>query len=48
MIFKGVCTALVTPFKKDKSIDFLALEKLIKNQYGGLFIIYKPPFFKYR
>ena len=32
MIFKGVCTALVTPFKKDKSIDFLALEKLIKNQ----------------
>lgn len=32
MIFKGVCTALITPFKQDKSIDYVALERLINNQ----------------
>ncbi len=35
MIFKGVCTALVTPFTKNKKIDYLALEKLIKYQLDG-------------
>ena len=32
MIFKGVCTALVTPFNKNKSIDYVALKKLIIHQ----------------
>lgn len=32
MIFKGVCTALVTPFCQDGKIDYLALEKLIEFQ----------------
>jgi len=30
--FSGVFTALITPFKKDLSIDFTALEKLIEKQ----------------
>ena len=37
MKFKGTGAALVTPFKKDKSVDFEALEKLINhNIEGGL------------
>ena len=32
MIFKGVCTALVTPFTKNNKIDFDAFERLIKCQ----------------
>jgi 4-hydroxy-tetrahydrodipicolinate synthase len=34
-IFKGAGTALVTPFKKDYSIDFEALKKLIEFQING-------------
>lgn len=34
-IFKGVCTALVTPFDKDNKIDFAAFKKLIEFQLGG-------------
>jgi 4-hydroxy-tetrahydrodipicolinate synthase len=30
-MFKGTGVALVTPFKKDKSIDFDALEKLVNH-----------------
>ena len=32
---KGIGVALVTPFKKDKSIDFVALENLIDIQIAG-------------
>ncbi len=32
MIFKGVCTALVTPFAKNKKVDYKALEKILKFQ----------------
>ena len=32
---KGTGVALVTPFKKDKSIDFAALENLIDIQIAG-------------
>jgi len=31
-IFKGICTALVTPFNKDLSIDFNSFAKLIEYQ----------------
>ena len=31
-LFQGTCTALITPFKKDGSVDFQALEKLIEYQ----------------
>ncbi len=31
-IFEGTCTAMVTPFKKNKEIDYKSAEKLIKNQ----------------
>ena len=34
-ILKGTGVALVTPFKKDKSIDFTALENLIDIQIAG-------------
>jgi 4-hydroxy-tetrahydrodipicolinate synthase len=34
-ILKGTGVALVTPFKKDKSIDFAALENLIDIQIAG-------------
>lgn len=34
-ILKGTGVALVTPFKKDKSIDFDALEKLVDIQIAG-------------
>ena len=33
--FKGAGTALVTPFKKDFSIDFEALKRLIDFQING-------------
>lgn len=33
--FKGAGVALVTPFKKDKSIDFDALRKLVRLQLDG-------------
>ena len=37
---KGTGVALVTPFKKDQSIDFEALENLIEIQIkGGMSII---------
>ncbi len=32
MIFKGNCTALVTPFTKRSKVNFKVLEKLIENQ----------------
>ena len=35
MIFKGICTAIVTPFNKDKSIDFVAFKKLIDYQVSN-------------
>lgn len=35
MEFKGVGTAIVTPFKQDKSIDWSALEKFIEHQISG-------------
>ncbi len=35
MFFKGACTALVTPFKKNGKIDYLATEKLLKHQING-------------
>lgn len=31
-IFNGVCTALITPFCEDGSVDFVALRNLIENQ----------------
>jgi len=31
-LFKGTCTALITPFHKDGTVDFVALEKLIEYQ----------------
>ncbi len=34
-ILKGTGVALITPFKKDKSIDFAALENLIDIQIAG-------------
>jgi 4-hydroxy-tetrahydrodipicolinate synthase len=36
---KGTGVALVTPFKKDQSIDFTALENLIDIQIKGVSII---------
>ena len=33
--FTGAGVALVTPFKKDKSIDFDALGKIVDNQVNG-------------
>ena len=33
--FKGVWTALITPFQKDGSIDWEAFEKLIEKQFSG-------------
>ena len=33
--FKGSGVALVTPFNKDKSIDFNALRKLVQLQIAG-------------
>ncbi len=35
MNFKGTGVALVTPFKKDKSIDFLALTNLVEHCING-------------
>lgn len=35
MIFKGVCTALVTPFTNKKRVDFKALNKLIDYQINN-------------
>ena len=32
MIFKGVCTALVTPFNKNKTVDYVGLKNLIDHQ----------------
>ena len=34
-LFKGAGVALVTPFTEDNSIDFKALEQVIKNQVQG-------------
>ncbi len=36
MIFKGVCTALVTPFTRNKNIDYESFEKLINFQIGNM------------
>jgi 4-hydroxy-tetrahydrodipicolinate synthase len=33
--FTGAGVALVTPFKKDHSVDFDALKKLVKHQIDG-------------
>lgn len=33
--FKGAFTALITPFKKDKSVDFAALQALVDRQIEG-------------
>ena len=35
MIFKGVCTALVTPFTKSGEVDYMSLKKLIEYQIDG-------------
>ena len=35
MLFKGLGTALVTPFEEDGSVDFASLEKLVDNQLKG-------------
>ena len=32
MIFKGVCTALVTPFTQSGDVDYMALKKLVEYQ----------------
>ena len=34
-IFKGICTALVTPFNDDNSIDYVSLKKMIEFQVSG-------------
>ena len=34
-LFTGAGVALITPFNKDKSIDYSALERLIENQISG-------------
>jgi len=34
-MLKGCCTALITPFKKDMSLDIAALEKQIKRQIAN-------------
>lgn len=34
-MFKGAGVAIVTPFHKDKSIDFAALKKLVQHQIDG-------------
>ena len=33
--FKGAFTALITPFKQDKSVDFAALQALVDRQIEG-------------
>ncbi len=35
MLFKGLGTALITPFDEDGSVDFASLEKLVDNQLKG-------------
>ncbi len=35
LFFKGVCTALVTPFQKNCKIDYLATERLLEHQING-------------
>ena len=30
--YSGLYTALITPFNEDKSVDYVALEKLINEQ----------------
>ena len=32
MLFQGLATALITPFKKDKSVDFDAYARLLEYQ----------------
>ena len=34
-MFKGVGTALVTPFKKDKSVDIDSLKKIVEHQLSN-------------
>jgi 4-hydroxy-tetrahydrodipicolinate synthase len=34
-MFKGVGTALITPFKKDKSVDIESLRKIVSQQLNG-------------
>ena len=35
MLFKGSCTALITPFKKDNSVDFDSFKKIIDFQINN-------------
>ena len=35
MLFKGSCTALITPFKKDGSVDFESFKKIVDFQIQG-------------
>lgn len=35
MLFKGLGTALITPFDEDGDVDFASLEKLVANQLDG-------------
>ena len=35
MVFKGVATALITPFHKDGSVDFESLDRVIEQQIAG-------------
>ncbi len=32
MVFEGVCTALVTPFNKNRQVDYVALKRLLETQ----------------
>ena len=34
-IFTGVCTALVTPFNRNGSVDYISFKKLIEHQIAG-------------
>ena len=34
-MFKGVGTALITPFKQDKSVDISSLKKIVDHQLKG-------------